>query len=109
LVTVSARAGINHLLHPLIDADFVAGLQAGSRPWSRSEMNEQMRMRLVVPGRLSAELTEWLEPLVAVERADGHTELAGVLPDQSAVHSICNRLRDLGISLDSMSVEKEIV
>ncbi|HEY3409516.1 MAG TPA: hypothetical protein VGK53_15200 [Propionicimonas sp.] len=72
-------------------------------------MNEQMRMRLVVPGRLSAELTEWLEPLVAVERADGHTELAGVLPDQSAVHSICNRLRDLGISLDSMSVEKEIV
>jgi hypothetical protein len=69
----------------------------------------QMRMRLVVPGRLSAELVEWLEPLRAVELPDGHTEMTGLLPDQSAVHSICNRLRDLGISLDSLSVEKETV
>jgi hypothetical protein len=69
----------------------------------------QMRMRLVVPGRLSAELVEWLEPLRAVELPDGHTEMTGLLPDQSAVHSICNRLRDLGISLDSLSVEKENV
>lgn len=64
-------------------------------------------MRLVVPGRLSVELTEWLEPLEGVELPDGHTELTGVLPDQSAVHAICNRLRDLGLSLDSLSVEKE--
>lgn len=70
-------------------------------------MNRQMRMRLVVPGRLSAELAEWLEPLQAVELPDGHTELTGVLADQSAVHAICNRLRDLGISLDSLNVEKE--
>ena len=70
-------------------------------------MNQRMRMRLVVPGRLSAEMAEWLEPLVAVELPDGHTELAGWLPDQSAVHAICNRLRDLGLSLDSLSVEKE--
>lgn len=69
----------------------------------------QMRMRLVVPGRLSAELVEWLEPLRAVELPDGHTEMTGLLPDQSAVHSICNRLRDLGTSLDSLSVEKENV
>ncbi len=69
----------------------------------------QMRMRLVVPGRLSAELVEWLEPLHAVELPDGHTEMTGLLPDQSAVHSICNRLRDLGLSLDSLSVEKENV
>jgi hypothetical protein len=69
----------------------------------------QMRMRLVVPGRLSAELVEWLEPLRAVELPDGHTEMTGLLPDQSAVHSICNRLRDLGISLDSLRVAKENV
>jgi len=70
-------------------------------------MNERMRMRLVVPGRLSVELAEWLEPLRAVELPEGHTELTGVLADQSAVHSICNRLRDLGLSLDSLNVEKE--
>lgn len=70
-------------------------------------MNQRMRMRLVVPGRLSTELAEWLEPLTAVELPDGHTELAGLLPDQSAVHAICNRLRDLGLALDSLNVEKE--
>jgi hypothetical protein len=66
-----------------------------------------MVMRLVVSGRLSADLAEWLEPLQAVELPDGYTELTGLLPDQSAVHSICNRLRDLGLSLESMNVEKE--
>jgi hypothetical protein len=72
-------------------------------------MSEQMRMRLVVPARLSAELAEWLEPLLSVELPDGHTELTGVLADQSAVHAICNRLRDLGLPMDSLSVEKETV
>jgi len=66
-----------------------------------------MTMRLVVSGRLSADLAEWLEPLQPVVLPDGHTELTGLLPDQSAVHSICNRLRDLGLSLESMTVEKE--
>ena len=70
-------------------------------------MNPRMAMRLVVSGRLSADLAEWLEPLQAVELPDGQTELTGLLPDQSAVHSICNRLRDLGLSLESMNVEKE--
>ncbi len=70
-------------------------------------MNPRMSMRLVVTGRLSAELTEWLEPLRALEQADGHTELAGLLADQSAVHSVCNRVRDLGLSIESLHVEKE--
>lgn len=70
-------------------------------------MSPRMTMRVVVPGRLSAELAEWLEPLTAVELPGGATELVGVLPDQSAVHSVCNRLRDLGLSLDSLTVEKE--
>jgi hypothetical protein len=66
-----------------------------------------MAMRLVVSGRLSADLAAWLEPLQVVELPDGHTQLTGLLPDQSAVHSICSRLRDLGLSLESMNVEKE--
>ncbi len=70
-------------------------------------MNPRMRMRLVVLGRVSADVVEWLDPLWAVELPDGHTELTGSLPDQSAVHSVCNRLRDLGLSLESLSVEKE--
>ena len=70
-------------------------------------MNARMTMRLVVSGCLSAELTEWLEPLQAVELPGSRTELTGVLPDQSAVHSLCNRLRDLGLSLETLTVEKE--
>lgn len=72
-----------------------------------AEMNPRMTMRLVVSGQLSAELAEWLEPLRAADLPEGHTELTGSLPDQSAVHSICNRLRDLGLSLESLTVEKE--
>ena len=52
-------------------------------------MNQQMRMRLVVPGRLSAELAEWLEPLRVVEQGDDHTELTGVLPDRMASTWLC--------------------
>ena len=70
-------------------------------------MNPRMKMSLVVSGRLSTELSEWLEPLRAVELPNGRTELTGLLPDQSAVHSVCNRLRDLGLSLESLNVEKE--
>ena len=70
-------------------------------------MTPRMTMRLVVSGQMSAELAEWLEPLRAVDLPGGHTELTGLLPDQSAVHSICNRLRDLGLSLESLTVEKE--
>ena len=69
-------------------------------------MDPRMVIRLVVSGRLSADLAEWLEPLQALALPDGHTELTGLLPDQSAVHSICNRLRDLGLSLESMNVER---
>ena len=70
-------------------------------------MNPRMRIRVVVAGRLSTDLAEWLEPLQPVELPDGHTELTGLLPDQSAVHSVCNRLRDLGLSLETLTVEKE--
>lgn len=70
-------------------------------------MTPQLSMRLVLSGQLSADLAEWLEPLQAVALPDGRTELTGVLADQSAVHSICNRLRDLGLPLDSLNVEKE--
>jgi hypothetical protein len=71
------------------------------------EMDPRMKMRLVVSGHLSAELAEWLEPLRATQLPEGRTELTGLLPDQSAVHSICNRLRDLGLSLESLTVENE--
>ncbi len=70
-------------------------------------MNPRMRMRLVVSGWLSTDLAGWLEPLQAVELPDDHTELIGLLPDQSAVHAVCNRLRDLGLSLETLTVEKE--
>ena len=62
-------------------------------------MNHPMTMRLTVQGSVSAELVEWLSPLVADTQLQGGTVLVGTLPDQSAFHGLCNRVRDLGLPL----------
>ena len=70
-------------------------------------MSERMRVRLVVDSLLSTGLAEWPGELEVAELPDGRVELTGLLADQSAAHGLCNRLRDLGVSLDSLSVERE--
>lgn len=69
-------------------------------------MTAEMRIRLVIPSHTSTELAEWLGPLRVAERPDGCAELTGVLPDQTALHALCNRVRDLGLGLESLLVER---
>ena len=65
-----------------------------------------MTIRIEVSGRLSADLAEWLEPLHCQE-SDGGVVLCGAVPDQAAVHALCNRLGDLGIPITSLTITKE--
>jgi hypothetical protein len=75
----------------------------------RSTMTSAMTVRLEISGLLSADLAEWLEPLDACPLPSGNTLCTGTVPDQAAVHALCNRLRDLGIALSSLTItQKEL-
>jgi hypothetical protein len=72
-------------------------------------MNHPMTLRLTVQGLVSAELVEWLSPLVADGHLAGDTVLVGTLPDQSALHGLCNRVRDLGLPLIELTALRKDV
>ena len=43
----------------------------------------------------------WFEQWAGLEltAVSGHTELIGILPDQTALHGLLNQIRDLGLPL----------
>lgn len=56
-----------------------------------------------VKGHLDKSGVDWFDPLTISHEANGETLLAGALPDQSALHGVLNRLRDLGVQLISVN------
>jgi hypothetical protein len=51
-----------------------------------------------VEGVLDGRWSEWFEGLY-IENQGGETILSGTLPDQSALHGILEKVRDLGLSV----------
>ena len=54
----------------------------------------EIRVDSVLDGRWS----QWFEGL-QIENQGGETILSGTLPDQSALHGILDKVRDLGLSI----------
>jgi len=46
--------------------------------------------------------SEWFEELELTQEADGGTLLTGMVADQSALHGIIRKVRDLGLTLVSL-------
>jgi hypothetical protein len=61
------------------------------------------RYRIVVKGRLSDSFTSVFED-ISSESLPGETALEGDFTDQSQLHGLLERLRDLGIELVSINV-----
>jgi hypothetical protein len=49
-----------------------------------------------------AHWARWFDGLQVIPKADGTTELSGPVTDQSALHGMLDRVRDLGLVLISL-------
>jgi hypothetical protein len=57
-----------------------------------------------IAGHLDDHWAEWFENLKLTRASDGTTALAGPIADQAVLHSLLNRIRDLGMVLISVKV-----
>ena len=83
-----------------------------SSPWNRSMSNEHslehdadrsLVYQLRIKGHLGQRWMDWFEGLTITLEEDGTTLLNGPVLDQSALHGILKKVRDLGMPLLSVN------
>ena len=58
-----------------------------------------MVYQIRIKGHLGQQWTDWFEGLTITLEEDGNTLLSGTVIDQSALHGILKKIRDLGMPL----------
>ncbi len=66
---------------------------------SNPELNQRAVYEFRLKGQLGQQWQGWFEGLTIVLEEDGNTLLSGVVTDQSALHGILKKIRDLGVPL----------
>ena len=56
-----------------------------------------------IKGHLNGQWTEWFYDLAITRESDGTTTLYGELPDQTVLHSVLDRIRDMNLRLISVT------
>ena len=59
--------------------------------------------QIVVKGHLESEWSEWFDGLTITMMDNGETILSGPLIDQTALHGVLIKIRDLGLPLLSLT------
>ena len=72
-----------------------------------SRVGQPLVCRIRVRGQLGSQWSAWFEGLSVAETVAGDTTLSGRLADQSALHGVLARIRDLGLELVSVTLEAE--
>ena len=62
---------------------------------------------ICIKGHLDDRWADWFEGLSFTHESDGTTTLCGPVVDQSALHGLLRKVRDLGMSLISVNVIEE--
>jgi hypothetical protein len=70
---------------------------------SHLERDERVVYQIRVRGVLDAEWSDWFDEMTVSAQADGDTVLTGPVRDQSALHGILAKIRDLGLPLLSIA------
>jgi hypothetical protein len=84
-----------------VDAEHPAAGPINGRSLADPALVERYEIR--VAGRLDGRWSSWFDGLVLTPQADGTTVIAGPVRDQAALHGALQRLRDLGLTLLSLS------
>jgi len=71
--------------------------------------NNHINCEIKIKGRLEERWKEWFEGLTFTYERDGTTTLSGPLPDQAALHSILIKIRDMNLTLISVTQTESIV
>jgi hypothetical protein len=65
--------------------------------------NEAGRYEIRIKGRLDSRWAAWFNGLNLTNAGDGTTLIHGVVADQSALHGLLQKVRDVGLPLISVS------
>lgn len=69
----------------------------------RSGLSDAGRYAIRITGHLDDRWADWFDGMTIDRRDDGSTVLTGEVVDQSALHGLIQRVRDLGLPLVSVT------
>jgi hypothetical protein len=67
------------------------------------DSNRPMTYQIKIKSHLSSDWTDWFEGLTITAEEDGDTLLTGPVIDQAALYGLIKKVRDLGMTLISLS------
>ena len=67
------------------------------------DVNRPMVYQIRIEGQLGKEWSEWFEGLTITQEDNGDMLLSGLVVDQAALHGLLRKVRDLGMSLISVT------
>ena len=70
---------------------------------SNKQNEEAMIYQIRIEGQLGEQWTDWFEGLTITHEEGGTTVLTGPVVDQSALHGLLKKVRDLGAPLVSVN------
>ena len=68
-----------------------------------TEHDQPWRCEIRLQGHLDERWADWFEGLTITREANGETRLTGPVVDQTALHGLLRKVRDLGLPLISVN------
>jgi hypothetical protein len=77
-----------------------------NKPYSKTDSSQPLVYQIRIKGHLGQQWRDWFEGLTITLEEGGDTLLTGPVVDQAALHGLLKKVRDLGLTLVSVSPVK---